>query len=84
MRVKGEMFIGVRVWRETWIGEERNQYKERHRKEKETKITDAKTKENEIEVGFQKKEEKWKEDQVVAAIQWLMHFNKILLNIVNI
>lgn len=45
------MFIGVRVWRETWIGEERNQYKERHRKEKETKITDAKTKENEIERG---------------------------------
>ena len=55
------MFIGVKVSRETRIGEETQ------RREKETKIivakTDVKTKEKEIEVWFQrKKKEKLKGD----------------------
>lgn len=50
------MFIGVKVSRETRIGEET------HRREKETKIivakTDVKTKEKEIEVWFQRKKKR--------------------------
>ena len=74
MRAKGEMFIGVTVSGETWIGEETQ------RREKETKITvaetDAKTKEKEIELWFRGKKREMKRGLSGWSNTWLMHFIK--------